>query len=276
VAATEVRTHDDRDGEVTDEPGANPVATSLPSSLAAHGVADAARTVRRWRPDRQATRDILPIALSVLPFAAVIGVTIAASPVVPVWLGLLSGALLYGGTGQLAMLHLLDAGAAPTAVVATVLVVNGRLAMYGGAIATRFADQPAWFRWLGPHYLVDQTYALVDDRPGLAGRAFRRYWGTAGTVLLVLWMAAMTAGALVADVLPDRSPLDVAAPAVLVALLVPRLRQRGTVRLPAGIAAVVAIAGAGLPFGLGILAGVLAGALASSLVHARSTVGSPS
>jgi predicted branched-subunit amino acid permease len=234
------------------------------------GRTDAGPWLRRWRPDGAAARDILPIAVSVLPFAAVLGVTIAASPVVPVWLGLLSGALLYGGTGQLAMLHLLDAGAAPTAVVATVLVVNARLAMYGGSIAPRFADQPAWFRWLGPHYLVDQTYALVDDRPGLAGRSFRRYWGTAGTVLLLLWMSAMVAGALAADLLPSRSPLDVAAPAVLVALLAPRLRHRRTVRLPAAVAAVVAIAGAALPFGLGILAGVAAGGLTSFHLTARA------
>jgi predicted branched-subunit amino acid permease len=220
--------------------------------------------VRPPRFDRAAARDMAPIALSLLPFAAILGVTIGRSEVVPTWLGLLSGLLLFAGSAQLATLTLLDSGAGPLAVVVTVLVVNARLTMYGAAIAPRFHGQPAWFRWFGPHYLVDQTYALVDARPTLTGEAFRRYWLTAGTVLAVGWLTPMAAGALGGDLVPGRSALDFAAPAVLVALLVPRLRTRRA-RRPALVAAIVAVAASGLPYGLGILAGAVVGLLPSLL-----------
>jgi predicted branched-subunit amino acid permease len=227
------------------------------------------RVARPPRFDRAAVRDMTPIALSLLPFAAILGVTIAQSRVVPTWVGLLSGPLLFAGSAQLAALTLLDSGAGPVAVVATVLVVNARLTMYGAALEPRFRDQPTWFRWLGPHYLVDQMYALVDARPGLAGGGFRRYWLTAGAVLLVGWMTPMTAGALGGDLLPRRTPLEFASTAVIVALLVPRLRARRA-RLPALLAATVAVLASGLPFGLGILAGAITG-LVTSLLTDRSS-----
>jgi predicted branched-subunit amino acid permease len=227
-------------------------------------VTSLAPAVRPPRFDRAAVRDVAPIALSLLPFATILGVTIGHSTVVPTWVGLLSGPLLFAGSAQLAALTLLDSGAGPVAVVATVLVVNARLAMYGAALAPRFRDQPAWFRWLGPHYLVDQTYALVDARPALTGDGFRRYWLTAGAVLAVGWLTPMVAGALGGDLLPGRSALDFAAPAVLVALLVPRLRTRRA-RFPALLAAVVAVVASGLPYGLGVLAGAIVGLLPSLL-----------
>jgi predicted branched-subunit amino acid permease len=222
------------------------------------------RPARPPRVDRTAVRDMAPIALSLLPFAAVLGVTIAQSRSVPIWVGLLSGPLLFAGSAQLAALTLLDSGAGAVAVVATVLVVNARLAMYGAALAPRFRDQPTWFRWLGPHYLVDQMYALVDRHPGLAGASFRRYWLTAGAVLAVGWLTPMVAGAFGGGLLPRHSPLEFASTAVIVALLVPRLRARPS-RAPALLAAAVALLASGLPFGLGILAGAVAGLLVSLL-----------
>jgi predicted branched-subunit amino acid permease len=226
--------------------------------------------VRRRRVlDPVALRDVAPIALSLMPFAAVIGLAIAHATTVPVWAVLAAGPLLYSGAAHLALVTLLDGGAGPAAIVAAVVVINARLSLYGAAIAPRFHDQPGWFRWLGPHSLVDQTYALAEARPELGGgERFRHYWLTAGAVLLFGWMLAMTAAVPLADLVPDASPLGFASTAVFVALLVPRLRVRSA-RLPAVLAAGVAIVASELPYGLGLLAGALAG-LAPSLLRDRS------
>ena len=238
------------------------------SALAA--VLDRTRSRTEGVLDRDALRDIAPVVLSVLPFAAVIGVTIAQSPVVPAWAGLLAGPVIYAGSSQLAALTLLDGGAGIATILAMVAIVNARLSMYGAGVEPHFRHQPAWFRWLAPHFLVDQTFAIVDARRDLTdARRFRRYWLTAGLVLGIGWTAAMAAAVLLGPVIPTDSPLTFAATAVFVGLLVPRLRERAA-RRPAALAAIVALVAAPLPNGLGLLVGALAG-IAPSLITPRST-----
>lgn len=215
--------------------------------------------------DRDALRDITPVVVSVAPFAAIIGVTIAQATHVPAWAGLLAGPLIYAGSSQLAALTLLDAGAGVATVLATVAIINARLSMYGAVIEPHFRSQPAWFRWLAPHFLVDQTYAIATARTDLDDpRRFRRYWATAGIALGVGWTGAMALAVLLGPVIPADSPLTFAATAVFVGLLVPRLRAR-VARRPAAIAAVVAVIAAPLPHGLGLLVGALAGVTPSLL-----------
>jgi predicted branched-subunit amino acid permease len=222
----------------------------------------------RDRLDRDAVRDVLPVAVSLVPFAAVIGVTISQATLVPVWVGMLAGPLIYGGSAQLAALTLSDAGAGLLTVVGTVVVINARLVMYGAAIEPRFRGQPTWFRWLAPHFLVDQTYTLADERPELSGAAFRRYWGTVGLVLGAAWIGTMYLAVALGPVVPTDSPLTFAATAVFVALLVPRLRQPAA-RRPAAIAAVAAFVASPLPHGLGLLVGALCGILPAILFDGK-------
>lgn len=220
--------------------------------------------------DRDALRDIVPVVLSVLPFAAIIGVTIGQVAGVPAWAGLLAGPLMYAGTAQLAAIVLLQGGAGAATVLTTVVVINARLSLYGAVIEPHFRSQPRWFRWLAPHFLVDQTYAVATNRHDLADpRRFRRYWGTAGVVLGIGWTAAMAGAWLLGPVVPTDSPLTFAVTAVFVGLVVPRLRER-VARRPALIAAIVALVAAPLPNGLGLLVAVAAG-ISPALLTTRSS-----
>jgi predicted branched-subunit amino acid permease len=225
----------------------------------------AARTVTEGVPDRDALRDILPVVVSVMPFAAVIGVTIAQATGVPHWGGLLAGPLMYAGSAHLVALTLLERGGGVAAVLGAVVVINARFAMYGAGLEPRFRTQPAWFRWLAPHFLVDQTYAIATARTDLTDPVrFRRYWLTAGLVLGTGWVGTMAAAMLLGPSLGPDSPLAFAPTAVFVGLLAPRLRARAA-RRPAVIGAVVAIVAAPLPHGLGLLAGAVAGVLPTML-----------
>ncbi len=218
--------------------------------------------------DRDAVRDILPVVVSVLPFAAIIGVTVGQARLVPVWAGLLAGPLMYAGSAHLAAITLLEGGASTVAVLATVAIINARLSMYGAVIEPHFRAQPAWFRWLAPHFLVDQTYVMATARDDLADpRRFRRYWATAGLVLGVGWTAAMAAALLLGPAVPVDSPLTFAATAVFVGLLVPQLRQR-LARRPAVVAAVVALIASPLPSGLGLLLATVGG-IVPAVIHPR-------
>lgn len=215
-----------------------------------------------------AIRDMVPVAASVVPFAVVIG-SVMRQAGFPLATGLLGGAGMYGGTAQLAAVTMLVAGADVVFILAVVVVVNARLLLYGAALEPMFHGQPRWFRWLGPQFLVDQTFALATARTDLADPArFRRYWTTLGIVLGVIWTGAMAAGMLVGAAIPPTSPLTFAAPAVLIALLVPRVRTPGGPAVVV-VAAVVALAAADLPNGLGIGAGMLAGLATAAVIDRR-------
>lgn len=210
------------------------------------------------RIELAALKDIVPFAASLVPFAMVVG---AATRQVGISLGVgvLGGVGMYSGTAQLAATTMLAAGTELVLILAAVLVINARFLIYGAALEPRFHDQPRWFRWLGPHMLIDQTYALVTSRADLddAGR-FRRYWLTAGAALGAVWMVCMAAGMLLGAVLPPSSPLAFVGTAVVIALLVPRIRVPKQV-LVAVVALVVATFTSGLPSGTGLAVGIVAG-----------------
>jgi predicted branched-subunit amino acid permease len=215
-------------------------------------------------PAADAVVDMVPALLGVLPLAVVVGVA-AHEAALGVGFGTATSYLMFGGVANLAALDLAGSGASVAAVLAAVALVNARLAVYGAGLEPRFRDQPAWFRWLGPHTIVDQTYALATSaRAGLDGPAFRRWWLACGAVLGGGFCAAVGAGIALGPVLPSHSALAIGGPACLVALLVPRLNDR-----PARAAATAAAASAvlaaplqaaGLP--LAVVAGLTAGALA--------------
>ena len=216
------------------------------------------------RIDSDALCDAWPVLLGIAPFGLLIGVTIAHTGLGAAR-GLGSAAAMFGGGAHFAALTLLATGAGPAAVLGAVVVINARLALYAAALQPRFRDQPAWFRWFAPHVLIDQTYALGTARPELADPArFRRYWLTAGGTFAAVWLGSHVVGLLLADVLPDHSPLDVAAPALFVGLLVPQLRRAAPV-VAATVGAGVAAAASPLPQGVGLILGALAGIATAAL-----------
>ena len=219
--------------------------------------------------DRDAVRDIAPMLLGLLPFAVVIGVTMAGLGI-DLATGLTVSFLLYGGSVQVAMLALIGSGSGIVVAALTAAIVNARLLLYGASLAIRFQGQPTWFRWLGPHTIVDQTCTAATARRELDDPSrFRRYWLTAGAVLAVGWLSGIAAGMAIGPAMPASSPLDVATGALFVALLVPRLTDR-VAALTALVASVTAVATVGLPNGAGLLVSIAAG-VTLAVVTTRDT-----
>jgi predicted branched-subunit amino acid permease len=132
--------------------------------------------------DRDALADIAPVLLALAPFAAVIGVQSSADGRTA---GSVSGTLLlYAGSAQVSTLSLLHQGAGIASILLAVVLVNARFVAYSATLAPYFARQPTWFRWLAPHFVIDQTFAVVTARDDLVDRArFRRYWLTCGAAI---------------------------------------------------------------------------------------------
>ena len=196
-----------------------------------------------------------------MPFGLFLGVTLTAYGEHPLAV-LVGAAAVYGGSAQLATATVLHAGAGLLAAVLAGAVVNARLLLYGAALEDRFRGQPPWFRWLGPAFLLDQTYLSALSRPAYLGAEFRRYWGWLGLDLLVTWLAAVAVGVAAGPMLPDLPHLVLVGAAMFLAMLVPRLVDRPSVAA-AVVGGVVSAFAAFVVPGVAVLAGTVAGVAAA-------------
>jgi len=239
----------------------------LPGTRATGSGADQ-QSRRADLPVRLAAADALILLVGMVPFGIVVGIT-AATIQVTGGAALGVSGLLYAGTSQMAGFAQLAAGSAPLAVIATMVIVNARLLLYGAAIADRFRGQPRWFRIIGPMLLIDQTFATATERGPENAGAFRRYWLSLGLTVLLGWTGSIAVGMVIGPRLPADLPLGAAGTACLLGLLVPRLADR-TALVTAAVAAAVGVAGLALPTGTGILLATCCGLLAGAVATRRA------
>lgn len=71
----------------------------------------------------------------------------------------------------------------------------------GQAPGGRFRRQRELFGWLGPHFIIDQTYLMASAREDLADDTFRTYWLWLGGTLLVVWTSSIALGVLLGPAL---------------------------------------------------------------------------
>jgi len=210
---------------------------------------------------------VSPILVGVIPFGLVFGVA-AAGSVIGGGLGYASSIIVFAGAAQLAMIDLMNVGAATVVVIATALVVNARMLMYSAALAPSFKDFPPVSRLLLPYLLTDQAFAVsivryaeVDD-PAYR----RRFYTAAGAALWVTWQITCVIGVVVGAQVPDSWSLDYAVPLMFLALLVPMLTTR-----PALVAALVgggvATVAHAAPYHTGLMIGALAGVVTGVAVE---------
>ena len=237
-------------------------------------VPGATATLWSWgRAGRAALRDLLPAVVALAPLGLVVGLTVARTPVTPL-LGIAGAPAIFAGTAQLSALTLLGTGAGLGTILVSVAVINTRLVMYAAVLEPKFRDQPGWFRWLGPHFLVDPTFVLVTARDDLEEPVrFRRYWLSLGVLLALAWAGLVALGVVVGPSLSGAAPALAFAPAaVFLAMLVPRVTDRPglAAALVSGVVTAALTVPKVLPPGVPVLVGGGAGVAAALLAGRRS------
>jgi predicted branched-subunit amino acid permease len=168
--------------------------------------------------------------------------------------------LVFAGGSQFAAVSLAAAGN-PAAGVATGLLLNTRLLAFGVLAAPLVAGSRSR-RAFGSHLVVDEPVVLALEH---GDRATQRasFW-FAGVLLFACWNVVTVIGALAGDVIgdPRRIGLDGAFPAVFVALLAPRMRDRDGRRVALGGAAIAVALTPMLPAGVPVLVAGIAVVLA--------------
>ncbi len=225
-------------------------------------ILDGVRSI--WRKlsadlDRDLARDIGLICVA----DGIVGLSFGAITVssgLPVWLPMLLSLVVFAGAAQFLFVGLVASGGNPVAAVIAGLLVNARHVPFGFAVGDVLGTGRLR-RIVGSHLMIDETvaFALGQDEPR---RRRAAYWGC-GVGLFVCWNVGVLIGAFGGTVVTDTDAfgLDAAFPAVLLALVLPSLRDAATRRaVLVGVAIALATAPflqAGLPVLLALL-GVLA------------------
>ena len=216
---------------------------------------------------KDGVRAFAPLLIAVIPFGLVFGVVAAGSEVGPL-LGGATSFIIFAGAAQLATLQLIDAGAAGAVVIATALVINARHLMYSAALAPAFREFPRAARFALPYLLTDQAFALSIVRFGeVEDPVYRRWFFTgAGLSLWVPWQIFTITGIVLGAQVPASWSLDFAIPLMFVILLIPTIKGRPEL-IAAVIGAMVAVAAADAPYGLGLIVGAVSGITAGVIAN---------
>ncbi|MGW0183402.1 AzlC family ABC transporter permease [Nocardia sp. NPDC003345] len=191
-----------------------------------------------WRTTDGETRATIALLCAAV---GVIGVSYGATATAagfPAWLPLTLGLLVLAAGSEMLFLGVLAAGGSVTAALAAGLLVNARHLTYGLSIPGVLGT--GWQTAGRAHLLNDETVALALAQP--SARRGRAAYTFCGLGILLAWPLGTLAGARLGTLLPDPAAfgLDAVFPAVLLALVLPALRDP-RVRWPALTGAALAL-----------------------------------
>jgi branched chain amino acid efflux pump len=219
-----------------------------------------------WRTlDRGVLRDVALVCLA----DAIVGASFGAITVsggLPMWVPVTMSVLVFAGGAQFAAAGVVLAGGSPATAVLAGLILNARLLPYGFTVADA-AGGRWWTRLAGAQLITDESVAFTARQH--EPRRRRAIFWACGLALFGCWNAAVAAGAAAGTAIRDTGSfgLDAVFPAVLLALVLPTLADRGT-RHAALAGAVIAVAATPfLPPGVPVLL-----ALAGLVLAARPTL----
>lgn len=221
--------------------------------------------------DRDLARDIGLVCLA----DGIVGLSfgaIAVSSGFDVWVPMLLSVLVFGGASQFMFIGIVASGGNPVAAVVAGLLVNARHLPFGFAVADVLGR--SWTRRVvGSHLMIDETVAFALAQKELE-RKRAAYWAC-GIGLFICWNIGVLIGGFAGTAISDTDVLglDAAFPAVLLALVLPALREAATRRAILVGAAVAVASTPFLPAGLPVLL-ALAGVLVS-LRHEEPKLDTP-
>lgn len=208
------------------------------------------------RLGRDLARDIALVCLA----DGIVGVSFGAITVsvgLPIWMPLLLSVVVFAGASQFLFVAIIAAGGSPIAAFAAGLLVNARHLPFALSIGEAIG-RGRLRRIVGSQLIIDEStaFALAERDPARRRAAF---WGC-GVSLFLCWNVGVVAGAFGGSVVSDTGAfgMDAAFPAVLLALVMPSLKDR-TTRFAALVGAAVAVAATPLlPAGLPVLLSLFA------------------
>jgi predicted branched-subunit amino acid permease len=208
-------------------------------------------------------RRMVPLLLSLVPFALVVGDAVAhAGNVAGAWAGTV---LVYSASAQLAALATLAKGSGWGAAACIGILVNVRLSAYATAMQPEWTGAGRARKVLAGLLIADPPWALARAQ----GNGRRAFYLGAASLTAVAWPIFTTLGMVMSGSLRQIPVLTLMPAMALAALVVPHLRARPAA-LSLVAAMLAAIATVGLPAGQALgVTGLVGGAVGVCLRPGR-------
>ena len=230
-----------------------------------------AATSARRSPFVEGTVSVIPIVVGVIPFGLAVGAASAAADV-PTSAAIAGPIMILAGAAQLTAVEMLDAGAAPIAIVISALMLNARFMLYSAALAP-------WFRHASFTRRVVLALPVIDHMHFICTPRFRAgdldqrqrtafYVGTAALPVFA-WVASNMAGLVIGNSVPDGVGLHVAGPLGFAGMLATSTEHRPST-IAATTAGAVAVIAVGLPLHLAVVLAPIAGVVAGTRLSGSS------
>ena len=176
----------------------------------------------------------------------------------PLWVPAAQSVLVLAGASEILFIGIVAAGGNPIAAALAGLLVNARHVPY--SLALPDVTGRGWRRILGTHVMNDESVVFALAQDDLA-RKRAAYWAC-GLGVLICWPSGAILGALIGSAVRDTNALglDAMFPAVILALIMPALRDRVTLRVAVAGAAIALATAPFLPPGLPVLLALAAAA----------------
>ena len=213
------------------------------------------RTTLHRRIGSRLARDVALVCLADAVVALSFGaITVGAG--LPAWLPVLLSLVVFAGASQFLLVGVVASGGSLAAAVAAGLLVNARHVPFGFAVADSLGGGLGR-RLAGSHLMTDESVAFAVAEPDPARRT-AAYW-VCGLAVFVSFNLAVVPGVVAGRALGDPATwgLDAAFPAVLLALVLPALRDAVTRRAALAGAAIALATSPVLPAGLPVLLALL-------------------
>ena len=212
-------------------------------------------------------REAAPTLVGVIPFGLVVGVAAIAAGLTPLQ-GVGLSVIAFSGIAQLITMQLMAVGSPLPVTIAAATVVSLRLLMYSASLAPHIAHLDRRWRILIAYLMTDQSFATTVARYSAPGERRHRHWHFIGSslTLWITWQLAVVVGVVAGAGVPADWSLDFVVVLTFLALLVPVVKTRADLAA-ALVAAVVALAAAGMPYRLSLIVGSIAGIAAGMAIE---------
>lgn len=213
--------------------------------------------------------DGAPFLIVAIPFATVFGV-VASDAGLQLGQTIGFSLLVIAGASQFAALQLMLEDAAILLVLAAALAVNLRMAMYSAALVPHLGKATLWQRAAVSYLNFDQSYVMAvleyERNPGQSVEDKVKYFLGVASLIAPSWVIATAVGAMVGTQIPEAYALDFVVPIMFLAMVAPMLKTLAHLGA-ALVSAVLGLALAGLPSGMGLLLAAACGMVVGAAIE---------
>ena len=196
----------------------------------------------------------IPIALGYLSVSFTFGI-LAMNYGLSVWQATLVSLATVTSAGQFAGIQMMSTPGLYVDMLISQLTINVRYSFMSISLSQKLDGKfRGIWKWLFGFFITDEIFAVAVTQPVVT----RSFFAGLATLPWIGWTAGTALGASLGSVLPAAimSALGIALYGMFVAIVVPPAKENKYVLLAAGIAALISIAFAYLPFLKGVSSGI--------------------